>query len=175
MSYVVWNPFLYAFFNPKFQEALREFIREEVKWIKHFVNKRLFKNQCSQLLNPENYKLDFDNKSWQHWLPISFLYRFYVKGLQTNVVPTMEVIEEVTIIIIIEELVLCLTNCIPCLSWHQPQFPMMPPNHWLYLQWLLRLEMNWVNEGQKHQKKAKLSLLGMTSSLREHADIRLLS
>ena len=114
------------------------------------------------------------HQSWQHWLKIPFSYRFYVKGLQTNVVPTMEVIEEVTIIII-EELVLCLTNCIPCLSWHQPQFPMMLPNHWLYLQWLLRLEMNWVNEGQKHQKEAKLSLLGMTSSLREHADIRLLS
>ena len=31
MSYVLWNPFLFWFFNPKFQEAFKEFFREEVR------------------------------------------------------------------------------------------------------------------------------------------------
>ena len=30
MSYVLWNPFLFAIFNVRFQMAVREFIREEV-------------------------------------------------------------------------------------------------------------------------------------------------
>ena len=36
MSYVLWNPFLYGFFNPKFQVAVKEFIREEVSYYFEF-------------------------------------------------------------------------------------------------------------------------------------------
>ena len=31
LSYVIWNPLIYALFNPKFQQAVKDYVREEVK------------------------------------------------------------------------------------------------------------------------------------------------
>ena len=40
MSYVLWNPFLFAVFNVRFQQAAREFIKEEVIQINSYDDKK---------------------------------------------------------------------------------------------------------------------------------------
>ena len=40
MSYVLWNPFLFAVFNVRFQQAAREFIKEEVIQINSYGDKK---------------------------------------------------------------------------------------------------------------------------------------
>ena len=45
MSYVLWNPFLFAVFNVRFQQAAREFIKEEVIQINSYDDKKKSKTE----------------------------------------------------------------------------------------------------------------------------------
>ena len=64
MSYVLWNPFLFAVFNVRFQQAAREFIKEEVIQINSYDDKKKTKKKKAFSLEgcAENDKANFEDK-----------------------------------------------------------------------------------------------------------------